>query len=155
MKQINIGSLVNSDIAWKLAEIALFERIQAMFHLYPGEMAKAMRQLGKRLGKNPASLAAQIHIPTREIFKDVLSAVFYILVEQKTQEPLPIRSEYQKEIIEFFGLNPRTIACAIQAKAKSEGLQAHEVARCLGEITPTVVLWAFSQTVRILEGEKV
>lgn len=152
MKRINTVSCKNSDTARALAEIALFERIQAMFKLHPGEMAKAMRQLGKKLKKDPADLTAELHVPTRLIFNDVLSSVFYILVNGLDQE-LPIHSEHQDEIVKFFGLNPKTIAGSISAKAKSEGLQPHEVARCLGEVTSDVVLWAFSQTLKILEGK--
>lgn len=149
MKKLNISS----PIAKQLAALALFERVQALFNLYPAQMAGTIKRLGEEAQVEPSELAQQLLEPTGKIFRGVIANTCRVL-SGEALVPVGIYTPYQEGLVKFFELDSLKLAAGIRSKCSNESINPLEATKYLLKSHGEVLLWAFSQTIMILNGEE-
>jgi len=133
-----------------MAQVALFKRIQHMFNLHPAGMAEALQN---KMGNRAVWCNAKMHVPTRAL---ALSCMDAVISQLKPGSMHFQQSFYGEDVItaKYFKLDAPEIARDIKKEAEAEGLDPVEVAKFIKEALPDIILWAFSETQRILDIEE-
>ncbi len=149
MKRIKIDGLV----AQTIAQVAVFQLLQSLFNLHPRAMANKIKEMAFARQVDPDFLVSKLHRQTREVFKVSLEETLRILKGEQAQFSTQQLGDIH-EIQKYFEVAPKELAEKITAKAKAEELDPVLVVEYLVTVMPDLLLWAFSQTLKIVEQEQ-
>lgn len=143
---------ISVPIAAQVAQIALFEKLQEGFNLHPAGMLRKLQQKAKSEGGDVGTMCSRFHIRTREIALESLGRVEAGLRAEVTFS----RTYYgdDLELIKYFNLDPEVLTRDIERWTKKEGIDAVKLVKWIIKVLPDILLWAFSETSRILAQEE-
>lgn len=142
---------LTTDVAQRLAHLAIFERIQSTFNIYPTGMVIEFKEKAVLLKCSPIELVK----PTFNCLQDCLSEAFdkaiLLLKGESLQKDASFGQEKDRALKEYFKLNPAEIADGIRKKAQREGYDPIAAAEYLKKTSIEKVLpWAFEEVRRVL-----
>lgn len=154
MKTLNI----ESPVANRLAQIALFERIQARLNLDPRKIFEAVRKYASREGEDALKIARHLRDNAPMLLGSILHRATACI---KGESELPeVKCDQMKSrefsllVISHFVWFSDEIAKGIVSKANAEGLDPVECAVYLEKVGPEVARWAFEKAVSIIEKQR-
>jgi hypothetical protein len=153
MKTLNI----KSPTAQHLAQIALFERLQAMLNLQTSEIVKKLRKHGKKNGVDPLALAGDLHFVGPFALGRILDVVAIHIRTGEKMTPAQFdwfkKNEFATSICDHFGWTPNRFANGIKSKAKSEGFDPVQAAEYLALVCPDIAAKVFVDVIGILRRD--
>jgi hypothetical protein len=154
MKTLNI----ESPVAQRLAQIALFERIQSRLNLDPRKIFEAVRDHASQEGEDALKIARHLRDNAPILLGSILHRATACI---KGESGLPRIKYDQMKSVEFallvighFVWFSDDIVKSILSKAKAEGLDPVECAVYLEKVGPEVARWAFEKAVSIIEKQR-
>ena len=154
-KILSIGSCNEAD--YRLAEIALFERLQAYFNLHPGKMAKVIKDVALKYRTNEIKFAQQLKAQVEDEFEHALNTARskvdrrYKYTGKLCDGRAYSSDSFSREMQHFFNLDPKQIIRDVTAKYASEDLKTADVLQSMEYQIGNVIEWAFTCTVKILK----
>jgi hypothetical protein len=153
MKTLNI----DSPIGQRIAQVALFEHIQAMFDIYPAKMVEYRRGMFTFGGED--YVVGHLRSATQKVFKIYLHGTVMFVEKSSFRSDLCYAGWYANVSHMFkIGRNHEGLTSAayrlaeeIESKAMAESLDSAEYAKYLAEATPKVIDWAFDKMLEILK----
>lgn len=142
---------ISSPIGNRLAQIALFERLQEKSGLHPGQMVKDIVVVADKIGHDPIELAKELKEDAFKAFPFFLQQAARVLKGERTEKPHDIKWAYQ--IRDHFGLDPWSVAASMKTKAKFEGFDPVEALEYVANVSPTIVEWAFDVVIKALKAQ--
>ena len=155
IKKLEIGSCNKADD--RLAEIALFERLQAYFNIYPGKMAEVVNDLSAKRGINKIKLAKNFRLWILDEFEHAFNTArasvdprhIYTGMMWDSRDYVP--GPYSSEIQKYFNLSPGKMVRDVSSKCKPEELEVSDVLWSMHYQTPIVIEWAFKNVITIIK----
>lgn len=149
---------IDSPVAKRLAEIALFERLQSTLNLEVGSIVKAIRKYSEDSHEVRLRLAEDL----RRLGPRTLTFVFEIVVlHLKYGVAIPddpvVRMSGESlglAMCKHFKWHPVDFANALKEKAAEEGFDAAEAAEYLAKVCPDVAFQAFDRALKIIERDE-
>lgn len=137
----------------RLAERMLFERIQCVFRLHPGSLAKGLANSAIQENKNPLDFAIETRGLVAEEFDYVLNITACWINGQMIEDNWVQRHAHSKTIRRTFSLCPLKMKQAYPKYAEEIGVDVQDFIRSLRVIVPRVIDWTFDEVEKILRGE--
>jgi hypothetical protein len=154
MKTLNI----ESPVGQRLAQIALFERLQSYFNLHPTKIADDIRSYAKRHKEDPLEIVENLFQEAPKWLETILRAVALKANGEETLElhevRLVTRDSFALSVCDRLEWYPNVILKDVRSKAKEEGFTAFEFADYLVTEMPDVVRWTLYNAERILKQDK-
>jgi hypothetical protein len=154
MKTLNI----DSSVAQRLAQIALFERLQSYLELYPKKWAHGISKIAKSQNKNPIEFAEGM----RKCFKVLLRSQLKAAIREfegfarsvGSVDLLADCDPFYSIICEELHWSARRFYRDIVSKAKAEQLDPVECLNYLLDQSPAMIDWTIDKAVEILKRNK-
>ena len=153
MKTLNI----ESPVAQRLAQVALFERIQSRLNLGPRKIFEAVTEHASQEGEDALKIARHLRDNAPILLGSILHRATACI---KGESGLEIKYDQMKSkkfallVIGHFFWFSDDIAKGIVSKANAEGLDPVECAVYLEKVGPEVARWAFEKAVSIIEKQR-
>jgi hypothetical protein len=149
---------INSPVGQRLAQIALFERIQAMLNLDISQIIKSLGEYSRKNGLNTIDVAEEV----REVAPMLIGAILQRVEAhlrggtQLTEHHVGwiVRDDFANRICHHLKWFPYVLMSGIQNKAYAENIDPAETAQYLSETAPVVVEWVFDQVIKVLKRGK-
>lgn len=154
-KELQIGACNETD--YRLAELAYFERLQAYFNIYPGDMAKAIASEAKKAKKDKVACAEELRLRTLNEFEHTLKTARAIVDPSYKykgilwDDTLYVEDGFTLVIREHFNLSHKEIVRDMTKKCKAEGIDTGEALRSIQYQVTSVIEWAFESVFKILK----
>lgn len=132
-----------------MAEIALFERIQSEFNIYPPKISKEVRYLAARDDQSLQQTFEELRRSSVYEFNLFFSGLLVL----ENGQPLTVisnRTYYSNGIRTQFNLNERKFWKDFVKKTKAESVARREALLALRSATMEVLDWAFTQVGMVL-----
>lgn len=130
--------------ARRLAEIALFERIQSEFNIYPSQISQEVRYLAARDDQSLQQTFEVMRSSSVYEFNLFFSGLL-ILEKGQTLTVISNRTYYSNGIRKQFNLYERKFWKSFAKKTIAEGVARREALLALRSATMEVLDWAFNQ----------
>jgi hypothetical protein len=154
MKTLNI----DSPVAQRLAQVALFERIQAALNLDTAMIVKTIRRHAPDSQVDRLRVAGDLYSMGPILLQSILEAVS---ISIRTGTPISgdqirsiVRTDFAHSICDTLKWYPFELVDGIKSKAESEGFDPAKAAEYLVGAAPEVAIHVFANVIAILKRDK-